>query len=272
MGGCSLDVFEIEPPNDESLQLRMHPKVIVTPHLGASTTDAQERVAKEIARNMSDIFDGGAFVGVVNAPDLSVVSKNPGMLPYVLLAEKLGSMQAQLLKNSKISSITVTLRGRDVGDTKFSEVIKSAVIKGALGELSSQPVTYVNAISLADELGLKVLVNMTDKTEIGSGYQNSLAVELEIEGFLNLTRKIEGTVFGRNELRVTKFDNFSIDLPPGENILLFNNPDEPGILKKVSEKLAMANINIAHFSLGRTGPGKQAMGALVLDTPGINWV
>jgi hypothetical protein len=144
----------------------MHPKVVVTPHLGASTTDAQERVAREIARNMSDIFDGGAFVGVVNAPDLSVVSKYPQILPFVLLAEKIGSIHAQLLKNNKISSMTVNLRGRDVADSKFSEIIKSAVIKGALGELSSQAVTYVNAISLADELGLNVLVNMSEKTDV----------------------------------------------------------------------------------------------------------
>ena len=144
----------------------MHPKVVVTPHLGASTTDAQERVAREIARNMSDIFDGGAFIGVVNAPDLSVVSKYPQILPFVLLAEKIGSIQAQLLKNNKIGSITVNLRGRDVADSKFSEIIKSAVIKGALGELSSQAVTYVNAISLADELGLNVLVNMSEKTDV----------------------------------------------------------------------------------------------------------
>jgi D-3-phosphoglycerate dehydrogenase len=188
-------------------------------------------------------------------------------VPYVLLAEKMGSIQGQLLKSNKINSITINLRGKDVADTKLTDVIKSAVIKGALSELVAQPVSYVNAISVAEEIGLKVLVNMSEKTEEGSGYTNSVAVELEVEGLLNFSRKIEGTVFGRNELRITSIDGFSIDLPPSENMLLFNNYDEPGVLKKVAEKLAAAKINIAHFSLGRKEAGKQAMSALVLDTP-----
>ena len=267
VGGCALDVFESEPPKDDSLELRMHPKCVVTPHLGASTNDAQERVAKDIARNMSEIFDGGSFIGVVNAPDLSVVSQNPAMIPFIILAEKLGSIQAQLLKNNKINSITIDIKGCDVADPKFTDIIKSAVVKGALGELVSQSVTYVNAISLAKEMGLKVYLNMTDETEAASGFKNQLAVELEIEGMLNMRRRIEGTVFGRNELRITNFDGFLIDLPPGENILLFNNHDTPGILKKVAESLAKDGANIAHFSVGRTGQAKQALGAIVLDTP-----
>ena len=155
-----------------------------------------------------------------------------------MLADRIGSMQAQLLKNNKIGSITVTLRGKDIADTKLTDVIKSAVLCGALRELTAIPITYVNAIALAEELGLKVLVNMSEKTEAGSGYMNSMAVELEIEGFLNMSRVIEGTVFGRNELRITKIDGYDIELPPGENMLLFNNYDKPGALLKVASRLA----------------------------------
>ena len=267
VGGASLDVLEVEPPTAESNELRMHPNVVVTPHLGASTSDAQERVAKDIALNMSDIFDGGLFKGVVNAPDLGAVRANPTIVPFMLLAERIGSIQAQLLKGNKIRSITVNLRGKDVADAKFSDLIKSAVLRGALGELSSQNITYINAIAIAEELGLKVLLNISEKTEQGSGYMNSMSIELEIEGMLNMTRIIEGTVFGRNELRITKIDGFSIDLPPGENMLLFNNYDEPGVLRRISQQLANARINIAHFALGRKSKGKMAMGAVVLDTP-----
>lgn len=216
---------------------------------------------------MSDIFDGGSFVGVVNAPDLGAIAKIPHAVPYVRLGEKIGSMQAQLLRNNKIASISVTLRGKDVADPKIAEVIKAAVLRGALGELVAQQITYVNAVSVAEEMGLKVMVNMSEKTEAGSGYINSMAVELELEGFLNLSRTIEGTVYGRDDLRITKIDGFTLELPPGENMLLFNNYDQPGVLRKVAEKLASAKINIAHFSLGRNGRGKQAMGAVVLDTP-----
>lgn len=184
-----------------------------------------------------------------------------------MLAERLGSMQAQLLKKKKIGSISISLRGKDITDTKLADIIKAAVLKGALEELVEQTVTYINANSIAEELGLKVLLNMSDKTDAGSGYVNSMAVELEIEGFLNLSRVIEGAVFGTKDIRITKIDVFTVELPPGENMLLFNNTDHPGVVKRVAEKLAAANINIAHFSLGRKGKGKQALGAFLLDTP-----
>jgi len=267
VAGAALDTFEIEPPVEASLELRLHPNVVVTPHLGASTFDAQERVAKAIAENMSDIFDGGSFIGVVNAPDLGSVANLPQIVPYVQLAEKIGSMQGQLLQNHKVGSITINLRGKDVSDTKITDVIKSAVIKGVLKELGITQISLINAIALTDEIGLKVLVNMSEKTEAGSGYMNSMSVDLEIEGLLNTVRTIEGTVFGRDELRITSIDGFSVDLPPGRNMLLFNNYDSPGVLRRVVDKLSAAQINIAHFSLGRKEKGKLAMSAIVLDTP-----
>lgn len=267
VAGAALDTLEVEPPVEASLELRKHPNIVMTPHLGASTFDAQERVAKAIAENMCDIYDGGAFVGVVNAPDLGAIARQEHVVPYVLLAEKIGSMQAQLLLNNKIGSITINLRGKDVADSKLTDVVKSAVIKGALTELGIQNVSFVNAISIAEEMGLRVLLNLSENTEAGSGFTNTLGVELEIDGLLNASRVIQGTVFGKTELRITKIDGYSVDLPPGENILLFNNIDEPGVLKRVVEKLASANVNIASFSLGRKNRGSKAMSVLVLDTP-----
>lgn len=267
VGGAALDVLEEEPPGAASLDLRLHPNVVVSPHLGASTVDAQERVARAIAESMSDILDGGAFVGVVNAPDLGAVANMPRVVPYVVLGEKIGSMQAQLLRNNKIGSISISLRGKDISNAKAAEVIKAAVLSGALRELVDQEVSYVNAISIAEQLGLKVLTNMSEKTEDDSGYKNSMSVQLEIEGFLNLSRTIEGTVFGADDLRITKIDDFSVELPPGENMLLFNNYDQPGELRKIAVQLAEHNINIAHFAVARHARGKMAMGAVVLDTP-----
>jgi predicted amino acid-binding ACT domain protein len=215
---------------------------------------------------MCDIFDGGAFVGVVNAPDLGAVASQEHIVPYVKLAEKIGSMQGQLLLNNKVGSISINLRGRDVSDSKITDVVKAAVIKGVLKELGIEQISLVNAIAAAEEIGLKVLMNMSEKTEAGSGYMNSMSVELEVGGMLNTVRTIEGTVFGRGELRITQIDGFSIDLPPGEHMLLFNNMDEPGVLRRIVEKLAEANVNIAHFSLGRKARGKLAMGAVVMDS------
>lgn len=216
---------------------------------------------------MCDIFDGGSFIGVVNAPDLGAVASQAHIVPYVQLAEKIGSMQGQLLCNNKIGSITINLRGKDISDTKITDVLKSAVIKGVLLELGMEQITLVNALSAAEEIGMRILVNMSEKTEAGSGYMNSMSVELEVSGMLNTVRLIEGTVFGRSDMRITQIDGYSIDLPPGEHMLLFNNYDEPGVLRRIVDKLAAAQINIAHFSLGRKARGKLAMGAVVMDTP-----
>jgi len=113
-------------------------------------------VARAVAENMCDIFDGGSFVGVVNAPDLGTVASQPHIVPYVKLAEKIGSMQGQLLLNHKVSSITINLRGKDVSDTKITDVIKAAVIKGVLNELGIEQVSLINAVAMSEEMGLRV--------------------------------------------------------------------------------------------------------------------
>ena len=270
VGGASLDTFEIEPPADSSLELRKHPNVVVTPHLGASTFDAQERVARQIAENMSDIFDGGSFKGVVNSPDLSVIKSIPNLLPYLTLAERIGSMQAQLLGHNKIGSVTINIRGKDVSDSRVVDIIKAAVLKGALSELSSDGsnVSFVNASSMAQDLGLVVSVNTSSITNTDSGFLNEISVEMEMDGFLNMSRAIKGTVFGVSDVRITEIDGFTVDLPGGDHVLLFNNHDKPGVLRKIAEKLYASNINIAHFSLGRKGlPGSKAMGAVTIDSP-----
>ena len=105
---------------------------------------------------MCDIFDGGSFVGVVNAPDLGTVASQPHIVPFVKLAEKIGSMQGQLLLNHKVSSITIHLRGKDVSDTKITDVIKAAVIKGVLNELGIEQVSLINAVAMSEEMGLRV--------------------------------------------------------------------------------------------------------------------
>lgn len=215
---------------------------------------------------MCDILDGGEYRGVVNAPDLSVIHKVPGAKPYVLLCERIGSMHGQLLGSNKVSNITISLQGRDVADSRMTEVMKSAVLKGVLGVLSAETVTYVSAAALADELGLQVSVSMSEQQSAHSSVTNSISVELEIEGLLNMTRSIRGTVFGKNDIRVTEIDGFNISVPAAGNLLLFNNRDEPGVLKGVVEKVSSAGCNIAHFSLGRKEQSKKAMGALVLDT------
>lgn len=218
---------------------------------------------------MSNILDGGAFVGVMNSPDLSVLKNSPLVIPFVQLAERIGAMQAQLLGANKVSSLTINLMGKDVSDSKVVDVLKASVLKGALGVLQDAfSVSYVNATALAEELGLAVAVNATSSTNTSSGYVNEISVDLEMEGFLNMSRNVKGTVFGINDIRVTEIDGYAVDLPSGDYVLLFNNNDKPGVLRKIAEKLYVANINIDHFSLGRRGlPGSKAMGAITIDSP-----
>lgn len=218
---------------------------------------------------MSSILDGGAFIGVMNSPDLSVLKNRPLVIPFVQLAERIGSMQAQLLGSSKISSLTINLMGKDVSDSKVVDVLKASVLKGALSVLQeASSVSYVNATSIAEDLGLTVNINASTHTAKSGGYKNEIAVDLEMEGFLNMQRSVKGTVFGVDDARVTEIDGYSVDLPSGDYVLLFNNNDKPGVLRKVAERLFANNINIGHFSLGRSGlAGSKAMGAVCIDNP-----
>ena len=131
-------------------------------------------------------------------------------------------MQAQLLRNrhGRVRKVQITLRGQDIAHPATTDAMKSAVLKGVLGALVDQPVTYVNAISTADLMGLSTSVDFSQEQEGESGYANSLEVKVVSEsgpqhGFTT-TRTIQGTVFGRDELRVTKIDGVTLDLPPGE--------------------------------------------------------
>jgi hypothetical protein len=218
---------------------------------------------------MSDIFNGGSYVGVVNAPDLGVLKSHPQLIPYVSLAERIGSMQAQLLGSNKIGSISINLRGLEVSDSRFVDVLKAAVLKGALSELQDRTsISLVNASALAENMGLLVNVNTSTNTTGTSGFLNDISVDMEMEGFLNMSRTVRGTVFGSDDVRITEIDGYAVDLPSGDHVLLFNNIDRPGVLRKIAEKLFKHDINIAHFSLGRKGlPGTKAMGAITIDSP-----
>jgi len=264
VAGAALDVFTAEPPPEHLGPLVRHPRVIATPHLGASTQDAQVRVARDIAAQMCDILDGTGFVGVVNAPKLDYAKKSPQLLGYVGLAEKLGALQAQLLGPGKVRRIVVQLAGRDLGVPDMVEAIKVGLLKGALGSLLAQEVSYLNAGLLAEEVGLPVKVSTAPAAE--NDYANALTVHFEVDGMLNGRRSITGTVFpGTHEQRVVDIDGFRIDLDPAGHMLFFNNLDRPGVLKEVAGTLAAAGVNIGYFSLGRAQQGSTALGLLKLD-------
>lgn len=261
VAGASLDVYPSEPPPPELDALVRHDKVICTPHLGASTTDAQVRVAKDIAVQMCDVLDGGEFVGVLNAPNMAFARKS-NLSNYVLLGEKMGALQAQLLGPGKVQGMRVVLHGKGLAVPDMTRPMAAAVLKGALNHLLDQDVNYVNAESLARNLGMNFEVAF--QQEAPSGYSNGVTVEFEIEGVLNGLRSLTGSCFG-HEQRIVDVDGMRIDFQPKGNLLMFNNPDKPGMLEHVSKIVSENGINIANFALGRVRPGGTAMSALSVD-------
>lgn len=255
VSAAALDVFLKEPP-DFSHPLFSHPKVITTPHLGASTDEAQEKVAIQIAEQMVEYFTISEIKGAVNAS--SIVSfSNKKLTPYVKLAEKLGSLGAQMSKE-KVKEIRVHLHGELLQES--NGLLATATIKGFLSSLTQDTVNLVNAPYLAKELGL---IHSEIKSAASPEYANKLSVECV--GTAS-TRSFAGTIFGNNEIRIVQVDEFQLEMFPEGNMIFYTNIDKPGMVASVSKILAEEGINIAGLSLGRLGLGKEALTVISLDT------
>ncbi|CAM9994764.1 unnamed protein product, partial [Sphacelaria rigidula] len=165
---------------------------------------------------------------------------------------------------SQVRSIKVTLHGKQLGVPDMAGPMSAAVIKGALNLLLVQEVNYVNAVSLAKQTGLAIQVAFSERDP--KGYSNGVTVEFELEGVLNGRRTMTGTCFGK-DTRIVDVDGLEIDFNPSGNLLFFNNPDSPGMLRAVASALGEHGINIASFALGRVRTGGVAMSCLNLDTP-----
>ncbi len=254
VAGAALDVFSIEPPPKENLLLQ-HPNIVLTPHLGASTEEAQEKVAIQIAEQLADALHNRGIVGAVNAAALQSGIPNE-IQPFVTLAQKLGKLQAQLLKGT-LKEITITLQGEML--YKYRELLQASVLQGLFSQLMSEPVNYINAPFIAQTLG----IHINEKKEIaGENFTHLLVVEYKTE---NEQRTFAGTVFG-NKPRIVRIDNFHFEIHPEGMFLFYNNIDKPGMLAKVGSLLAEANVNIAGLMLGRTEVGKHALTVINIDS------
>ncbi len=254
VAGAAFDVFVKEPPVDNPLL--KHPKVIATPHLGASTEEAQEKVAKHIVEQLDDFFKGRGIAGAVNITDYQTAVSDE-LRAYLVLAEKIGSMHAQLL-NGKVKSITASYRGAVL--QKASELLSTAVLKGLLDKIMYSPVNFVNASVLAKEMGIAV---SEKKEQDGEHYSQLLNITMQTD---KEERSISGTVFGENELRVVGIDRFHFELVPEGHLIFYSNIDRPGMLAAVGGVLASHKINIAGMSLGRSAPGQRAITVMSVDS------
>jgi D-3-phosphoglycerate dehydrogenase len=257
VAGAALDVFVEEPPAKDH-PLLMLDEVIVTPHLGASTTEAQEGVAFTVAEQMRDYLLSGALRGAVNVPALG--TKELALLrPYIELAEKLGRFQAQLV-DSAVREVKIEFAGELV-ELNAAPVTRS-FLAGLLRDVSAR-VNAVNAFLIAEERGIKVTTSYFRATAdfvpgirthvLSGGSEQSLA----------------GTIFGFGEQaregRITEIDGFHIEATPRGHMLVMRNRDVPGVIGRVGTILGEHEINISRFHLGRRERGGEAMAVIEVD-------
>ena len=254
VAGAALDVFETEPP--ALTALIRHPRVVVTPHLGASTEEAQEKVAIQIAHQIADALHGRAYAGVVNGAAMHLTLKEE-LRPYVTLAEKLGHFAAQA-STGKLKSISLTASGDIV--TSSMELMKAGVLKGVLVETQHERVNFINAPFLAKELGLTI---GESREASGGSYPAMLRIRYETE---KEVREYAGTVFGASSVRFVMIDGFRFEVNPEGHLLIYYNIDRPGMLAQVGAILAKYDVNIAGLALGRKAIGENALTVMNVDS------
>jgi D-3-phosphoglycerate dehydrogenase len=256
VAGAALDVFESEPPPADQPLLQLD-EVIVTPHLGASTTEAQEGVALTVAEQMRDFLLTGALRGVVNLP--AIDQKVLGTLqPYLSLAESLGRFHAQLA-NSAIRQVRLEFAGELV-DIDAAPVTR-AFLAGMLRGVSAR-VNAVNAFLIAEERGIAVTTAYVRDASVASAIRTSV-------NFGGTEQTASGSVFttaeGYREGRFTRINGFRIEAIPHGFMLVMHNRDVPGVIGRVGTILGDAGINISAFHLGRRERGGEAMAVIEID-------
>ncbi len=236
VGGAALDVFEQEPPAKDH-PLVQHPKVICTPHLGASTEQAQLNVAIQVAEQVRDYLLDGEIRNGVNVPSVSpeILSQ---IRPYLLLGEKLGRFQGQLCPG-KIDEIEIEYAG-DVAELRVAP-ITIAVLKGLL-ESVSERVNMVNAPVVAREHGIKVIES---KSSVTTDYASTITTR--VRGCVD--RLVAGAIFHGSQPRIVRLDDFILEAIPEGFALLLHNHDRPGVVGQVGTVLGEEGVNISRMQL-----------------------
>jgi D-3-phosphoglycerate dehydrogenase len=255
VAGAAIDVFAKEPCTQSILF--ENDKIIVTPHLGASTTEAQALAATEVARQVVDVFKGQPARYAVNAPFISVEAL-PFLAPFMRLAATLGSLASQLAEG-QMKNINIKYNGEIANyDTN---TLKAVTLGGLLKEISEERVNLVNANLVASRRGLKVI---EQKEATCENYANLITVEVVTsEG----ATTVSGTVL-RGESHIVQVDSYWIDIVPTGGYFLFSDhQDRPGIIGAVGKITGDADINISYMNLSRLKPRGQALMILALDEP-----
>lgn len=254
VAGAALDVYIDEPPSPDHPLVKME-QVITTPHLGASTDEAQLNVAIAVAEQMVDFLSRGIIRYAVNVPSVSPELLN-ALRPYLTLGEKLGSLQVQML-----ASLPKEVHIEYGGEVTQYDVapLTLAVLKGILTPMMESSVNYVNAPVIARERGIKVVES---KSSQASDFASSITVRVKTK---EKELEVEGAIFGSNNPRIVRINNFYLEAVPEGYILILHNRDVPGVIGAVGTLLGQKGINIAGLELGREKVGGMAISFFHVD-------
>lgn len=252
VAGVALDVFEVEPATDNPL-FNM-PGVVSTPHLGAATTEAQENVALQVAEQMSDYLLTGAVQNALNMP--SVTAEEAAVMgPWIKLASHLGAFIGQMT-DEPIKAINILYDGT-VSDMNLP-ALNSSVIAGVM-KTANPDVNLVSAPIVAKERGIQISTTRQEKTGVFDAYIKVTMVTDKRE------RSVAGTCFSDGKPRFIQIKGINIDAEIGQHMLYTTNDDVPGIIGLLGMTMGKNGVNIANFTLGRSGVGQDAIAILYLD-------
>jgi D-3-phosphoglycerate dehydrogenase len=240
VAGAGIDVFDPEPPTD--WRLASLPQVVATPHIAASTTEAQEQVGEETAAAVRDFLKDGIIRNAVNFPSVSS-EEYKRLRPYLLLAKYLGSIVGQM-GEARIQGVGVRYYGELAAEK--SGLLGSAVLEGVFSAiLSAGAVTPVNARAVAAERGIELIESRSSRSR---NYTSLISVKLQTSSG---DRWVEGTAFENGSLRLVLVDGVALEAPLEGTLLIISNTDQPGVIGAVGTLLGRHRVNIASFTLGR---------------------
>jgi len=252
VAGVALDVFAEEPAHDN--QLFGMSQVVATPHLGAATTEAQEKVAVQVAEQMADYLLTGAVINALNIPSVSAEEVQK-LKPYIKLAGQLGSFAGQLTETG-LKAVTLEYEGR-VGDLN-TKSLTAVTLQGLLSPLL-ESVNMINAPVIAKERDIEITEITHDRA---GAFQTLITLTVTTE---SQTRSVSGTLSNDDEPRIVQIRGIPIDAELGPHILYVINRDKPGFIGSLGTILGDADINIATFNLGRERSGGEAVALIEVD-------